>query len=117
MGDKVVHNVSQGTFIITLIVGLLAAVFNSIVYMCVYKCIDAVEVIAAAIPIKGMNLIVEIVKALLHVILVLLMIFSPVISVIISVIIAIAAFILFRKLVLISTYYDYVYLKPIWRKP
>lgn len=114
--DSTVHYVSTGTYVITLVIGLLAAVFNCIVYMCVYKCIDAVEVIAAAIPVKGMNLIVEIVKALLHIVLVVLMIVSPVISVIISVIIAIAAFILFRKLMLISTYYDYVYLKPLWRR-
>lgn len=113
--DASVRYVSQGTFVTTLIVGILAAIFNSIVYMCVYKCIDAVEVIAAAIPVKGMNLIVEVVKALLHVILVVLMIFSPVISVIISVIIALVAIILFRKLMLISTYYDYIYLKPLWR--
>lgn len=114
--ERTVSYVSAGTYAVTLIIGLLATVFNSIVYICVNKCIDAVEVIAAAVPIKGMNAIVQILKALLHLILVVLQIFSPVLSVIFSIIIAIVALCLFRKLTILSTYYEYIYIKPLWNR-
>lgn len=110
-----VNYVSAGTYVITLILAILSAVFTAVVYICIYGCIDAVELLGAVIPIKGMNVVIEIIKCILHMILILLQIFSPVLSVAISIIIMIVGILLFRKMSTLSTYYKYIYVKPLWK--
>lgn len=110
-----VNYVSVGTYVVTLILAILSAVFTAVVYMCIYGCIDAVELLGAVIPIKGMNVVIEIVKCILHMILIVLQIFSPVLSVIISIILMLAGILLFRKMSTLSTYYKYIYIKPLWK--
>ena len=114
--DVNIQYVSPFTYAVTLIVAILSAIFTAVVYVCIYGCIDAVELIGAVVPIKGMNVIIETVKGVLHMILILLQIFSPYISVAVSVILMIAGILLFGKLSTVSTYYMYIYVKPLWKK-
>ena len=109
------HYVTIGTYLVILVLSLTSAVFNAIVYYCIYRCIDTVELVAAVIPLKGMNIIVQIVEAILHVLLVILQVFSPFLSVAISVILMIIGLLLFHKLSMLYDYYRYIYVHPIWR--
>lgn len=113
--ESTVHYVSPGTYAVTLVVAILSAIFNAVVYVCIYGCIDTVELLGAVIPIKGMNVVIEVLKGVLHMILLLLQIFSPVLSVAISIVLMIAGVLLFRKMSTLSTYYMYIYVKPIWK--
>lgn len=110
-----VNYVSVGTYAVSLVLSILSAAFTAVVYVCIYGCIDAVELLAAVIPIKGMNVVVEIIKAILHMILLLLQLFSPILSVIISLVLMVVGVLLFRKLSTLSTYYNYIYVKPLWK--
>lgn len=110
-----VNYVSTGTYVITLILAILSAIFTAVVYICIYGCIDAVELLGAVVPIKGMNVVIEIIKSILHMLLILLQIFSPVLSVIISMILMLTGILLFRKMSTLSTYYMYIYVKPLWK--
>lgn len=103
--------VSLSTFVITVIVGIITAIFSGIIYICVNGTIDAIEAVAAIIPIPNANLFVQICRVILHSILVVLQIFAPIISVIISVILMIAGFILFRYAYLYTQYYGAVYVQ------
>lgn len=109
------HYVTVGTYLAILVLALGSAIFNAIVYFCIYRCIDAVELLAAVIPLKGMNIIVQIAKAILHVILVILQVLSPFLSVAISIILMIIGLLLFHKLTTVYEYYRYIYVHPIWR--
>ena len=108
--------VSAGTYFVTLVIALMSAIFNCFVYMCIYRLMDTVELLAMAFPVKGMNLVVQILKALLHLVLSVLMVLSPFISVVISLIMTIIAVILFRRLTCLCTYLDYVYIKPMFNR-
>lgn len=110
-----IHYVSPGTYAVTLLLAILSAIFTAIVYVCIYGCMDAVELLGAVIPIKGMNVVIEILKGVLHMILILLQIFAPVLSVIFSIIIMLVGILLFRKMSTLSTYYTYIYVKPLWK--
>ena len=109
-----IHYVTGGTYAITLIVAILSTIFNAIVYICIYNCIDAVGLICAVIPVKGVNIVEEALKAVLHIILILLQIYARPLSIACSVIIAIIGIILFRKVSAVSDYYTYIYVKPVW---
>lgn len=110
-----VHYVSPFTYGVTLIIALLSAIFTAIVYICIYGCMDAIEMIGAVVPIKGMNAIIQVLKAVLHFILVILQMFAPVLSVICSIILTIIGILLFKKMSTLSTYYSYIYVKPMWK--
>lgn len=110
-----IRYVSAGTYVVSLILSILSAIFTAVVYICIYGCMDAIELLAAVVPIKGMNAIVQILKSILHMILVLLQFFSPVLSVIVSLILMVTGILLFRKLSTLSTYYTYIYVKPLWK--
>ena len=47
--------------------------------------------------------------------LLLLQLFSPILSVIISLVLMVVGVLLFRKLSTLSTYYNYIYVKPLWK--
>lgn len=110
-----VNYVSAGTYAVSLVLSILSAVFTAVVYVCIYGCIDAVELLAAVIPVKGMNVVVQLIKAILHMVLLLLQLFSPILSVIFSLILMVVGILLFRKLSTLSTYYNYIYVKPLWK--
>lgn len=110
-----VRYVSTGTYVVSLILSILSAIFTAVVYMCIYGCMDAIELLAAVVPIKGMNAVVQVLKSILHMLLVLLQFFSPVLSVITSLILMVVGILLFRKLSTLSTYYTYIYVKPLWK--
>lgn len=107
--------VTGWTFFVTLIVGIAVAVISGLTYWAISQCVGAVEILAAAIPLKGTNLIVEIVKAILHIILVILQLISPLISVIFSLILMVIGMFMARRLSILATYYNYIYLKPLWK--
>ena len=88
----------------------------TVIYYCVYTCVDNWEVIVAAFPMKGTSLIWQIIKAVIHMILLVLQIFAPVISFIISIHLAVAGLFLFRILKRNSQYYKDVYVFTILRK-
>ena len=114
--DGVQKVVSVGTYAALLFLSLVSAIFNLIVYIVIHNCLDAVELLAAAVPIEGMNVVVEILKAILHLTLVVLQIVSPFICVVIGIIFFIISLILFRWLSVLSVYYTHVYVKPVLRK-
>ncbi|MCM1496005.1 MAG: hypothetical protein NC089_09445 [Bacteroides sp.] len=111
-----VNYVSPGTYGVTLILAILSAVFNAVVYICIYGCMDGVELLGAVIPIKGMNVVIEILKGVLHMVLLLLQIFSPILSVVVSILVMLVGVLLFRKMSVLSTYYMYIYVKPLWNR-
>ena len=116
IGDTTQKVVSVGTYAALLFLSIVSAIFNLIVYIVIHNCLDAVELLAAAIPIKGMNVVVEILKAILHLTLVVLQIVSPFLCVILGIIFFIISLILFRWLSVLSVYYTHVYVKPVLRK-
>ena len=95
------------------VIAIVTIVITSIVYSCVYDCVDNLGFICAAIPVKGLNIIEQIVKAILHAGLILLQIFAPAVSFVISIAIAIAGVSLVRVLMRISFYYKEVYVNPV----
>lgn len=100
----------------TYILAAISIVVITVIYFCIYTCIDNLEVIIAAIPVKGTSLIWQIVKAILHLVLLLLQIFAPVISFIVSIHLAVAGVFLFRILKRNAQYYKDVYIFTILRK-
>ncbi len=95
------------------VIGLITLVIASIVYFCLYDCVDNIGTICAAIPVKGLNIVEQIIKALLHAGMILLQITFPIISFIISIILAILGILLFKVLARITFYYKEVYIRPI----
>lgn len=100
----------------TYILAAISIVVITVIYFCIYTCIDNLEVIIAAIPVKGTSLIWQIVKAILHLVLLLLQIFAPVISFIVSIHLAVAGVFLFRILKRNAQYYKDVYIFTFLRK-
>lgn len=116
IGETTQKVVSLGTYAALLFLSLFSAIFNLIVYFVIHNCLDAVELLAAAVPVKGMNVVVEILKAILHLTLVVLQLVSPFICVIIGIIFFIISLILLRWLNVLSVYYTHIYVKPLLRK-
>ena len=100
----------------TYILAGITIIVITVIYYCVYTCVDNWEVIVAAFPMKGTSLIWQIIKAVIHMILLVLQIFAPVISFIISIHLAVAGLFLFRILKRNSQYYKDVYVFTILRK-
>ncbi len=95
------------------VIGIITLIIASVVYFCCYSCVDNIGTICAAIPVKGLNIVEQIVKAIVHAGMILLQLTFPVISFIISVIFAILGILLFRVLARITFYYKEVYIRPI----
>ena len=95
------------------VIGILTLMIASVVYFVVYDCFDNIGTICAAVPVKGLNIIEQIVKALIHAGMILLQITFPAISFIISIIVAIIGILLFRVLKRITFYYKEVYIRPV----
>ncbi len=95
------------------VVAVATILITSIVYSCVYDCVDNFGFILAAVPVKGLNIIEQIVKAILHAGLILLQIFAPAISFALSILIAISGVALVRVIMRISFYYKEVYVNPV----
>ena len=100
----------------TYILAGITIIAITVIYYCVYTCVDNWEVIVAAFPMKGTSLIWQIIKAVIHMVLLVLQIFAPVISFIISIHLAVAGLFLFRILKRNSQYYKDVYVFTILRK-
>ena len=100
----------------TYILAGITVIAITVIYYCVYTCVDNWEVIVAAFPMKGTSLIWQIIKAVIHAILLVLQIFAPVVSFIISIHLAVAGLFLFRILKRNSQYYKDVYVFTILRK-
>lgn len=125
-GDDKVTYIKWTTLIATIIIAIIVLVIDVIIYLCVYGCIDALEFIAATLPIPGSNLIVELIRMIIHGLLVFLQILqvlvpilAPVIlavTIILSIVIAVVACIIFSKLSKVSTYGGYIYARPFIRK-
>ena len=107
---------SSGPEWYTYVLAGISVIAITIFYYCIYTCVNNLEVIIAAIPVKGTSLIGQIVKALLHFTLILLQIFAPVISLILSIILSIAGVLLFGVLTRISQYYKDIYVYTVLRK-
>lgn len=95
------------------IIAIVTLVIASVVYFCCYTCVDNIGTICAAIPVKGLNIVEQIVKAILHAGMILLQITFPALSFIVSVILAILGILLFRVLARITFYYKEVYIRPV----
>lgn len=94
----------------------ITVIVITIIYYCVYTCVNNLEVIIAAIPVKGTSFIWQLVKGALHIVLVLLQIFAPVVSLVVSIILAIIGIILFRVLSRAAAYYKDVYISTVLAK-
>ncbi len=108
--------VSPFTYVITFIIAILSAIFSGILFICINTSVDALELLATILPIPHANLVVSIGRAILHGILVVLLIFSPILSVIFSLIIMILGIIGFKYAYLLTTYYNFIYVKPLFNK-
>lgn len=108
--------VSPGTFVVTAIIGIMAAIFSGIMFICINMTIDSLELLATIAPIPHANQVMTLLRFILHSLLIVLQIFSPVLSVIVSFIIMIAGFALFKYAYLFTTYYGAVYGKAITDK-
>ena len=95
------------------VIGITTLIVASVVYFCCYSCVDNIGTICAAIPVKGLNIVEQIIKALVHAGMILLQLTFPVLSFIFSVILAILGILLFRVLARITFYYKEVYIRPI----
>ena len=113
-GDK--NYVTAGTYVALIIIAIVCAVINVLIYMIVHTCMDAVEFILAMAPAPGTGVIGQIGKGILHFFLLLLQIFAPVISLILSILILVACFFLFKYLTRLSIYYTHIYAGPILKK-
>ena len=97
----------------TYVLAAITVVAITIVYYCVYTCVNNLEVIIAAIPVKGTSLIWQLFKGALHIVLVILQIFAPVVSFVVSIILSIIGIILFRILARAAAYYKDVYISTV----
>ena len=97
----------------TYLLAAITVVVISVIYYCVYTCVNNLEVIIAAIPVKGTSFIWQLIKGGLHIVLVLLQIFAPVVSLVVSIILAVAGVILFRVLSRVAAYYKDVYISTV----
>lgn len=95
------------------IIGIFTLIIASIVYSICYDCVDNIGTICAAVPVKGLNIVEQIIKALIHAGMILLQITFPAISFIISILVAIAGILLFNVLRRITFYYKEVYIRPV----
>ena len=100
----------------TYVLAGITVVVITVIYYCVYTCVNNLELIIAAIPVKGTSLIWQICKAVLHICLVLLQIFAPVISLIVSIILSIVGLLLFWYLTRVAGYYKDVYISTVLAK-
>jgi len=98
------------------IIGIGCFLIASIIYSCVYDCFDNIGTICAAVPVKGLNVVEQIIKAILHAGLILIQVKYPVLSLIVSIIIAIIGILLFRVLGRLTGYYKEVYAKTLLHK-
>lgn len=112
----VTHTVSAATFAITVIIGIMSAIFCSVVYIAINNTVDAIEMLGAIVPIPKMNLIIEILKGILHILLIILQIFSPVLSFICSILCCIIGFVLFRYAYTITCYFNALYVQHLYNK-
>ena len=85
----------------------------TVIYYCVYTCVNNLEVIIAAIPVKGTSFVWQLIKGALHIVLVLLQIFAPIVSLVVSIILAIAGVVLFRVLSRVAAYSKDVYISTV----
>lgn len=97
----------------TYLLAAITVVVISVIYYCVYTCVNNLEVIIAAIPVKGTSFIWQLIKGGLHIVLVLLQIFAPVVSLVVSIILAVAGVLLFRVLSRVAAYYKDVYISTV----
>lgn len=95
------------------VIGIITLIIASVVYFCCYSCVDNIGTICAAIPVKGLNIVEQIVKAIVHAGMILLQLTFPVLSFIFSIIFAILGILLFKVLARITFYYKEVYIRPI----
>lgn len=95
------------------IIGIFTLIIASIVYSICYDCVDNIGTICAAVPVKGLNIVEQIIKALIHAGMILLQITFPAISFIVSILVAIAGILLFNVLRRITFYYKEVYIRPV----
>ena len=79
-------SVSAGAPWYVWVIGITTLILASVVYFCCYSCVDNIGTICAAIPVKGLNIVEQIIKALIHAGMILLQLTFPVVSFIISVI-------------------------------
>lgn len=91
--------------------GIGALVVATVIYSFVYDAFDNIGTICAAVPVKGLNIVEQILKAILHAGLILIQIKYPIVSLIVSIIIAIIGIILFGFLGRLTGYYKEVYAK------
>lgn len=75
-----------------------------------YSCSKNGNTIAAAVPVKGTSLILQIIKSVFHVIILILQIYAPWVCFVICINLAIASFFLFRFLNRTARYYGDIYL-------
>ena len=106
-------SVSSGAPWYVWVIGITTLILASVVYFCCYSCVDNIGTICAAIPVKGLNIVEQIIKALIHAGMILLQLTFPVVSFIISVILAVLGILLFKVLARITFYYKEVYIRPI----
>ena len=95
------------------VIAVITLAIASVVYFCCYSCVDNIGTICAAIPVKGLNIIEQIIKAIVHAGMILLQLTFPMLSFIVSIILAILGILLFRVLARISFYYKEIYIRPI----
>ncbi len=93
--------------------GIGALVVATVIYSFVYDAFDNIGTICAAVPVKGLNIVEQVIKAILHAGLILIQIRYPIVSLIVSIIIAILGILLFGILRRLTTYYKEVYAKAI----
>ena len=105
--------VSVGTFIVTVIVGIMSAIFSGIIFICINMTVDSLELLATIIPIPHANQVMSVLRFILHTVLILLQIFSPILSIICSFIVMVVGLFLFRYAYLFTTYYGAIYGKAI----
>ena len=113
MADESVRAAASSAPWYTWVIGIITLIIASIVYFCCYSCVDNIGTICAAIPVKGLNIVEQIVKAILHAGMILLQLTFPALSFIVSIIVAILGILLFRILARITFYYKEVYARPI----
>ena len=110
------HSHSSGPEWYTYVLAGITVVVITIVYYCVYTCVNNLEVIIAAIPVKGTSLIWQIIKGVLHIVLVVLQIFAPIVSFVVSIVLSIIGIILFQILARAAAYYKDVYISTVLAK-
>ena len=89
------------------VVTSVAAVFCGNI---VYSCVVDWETIVTAVPMKGSNVIWQIVKIVIHSLMLVLQIFAPIINVIIAIHLVIASFFIIRYLRRVARYYTDIYI-------